>query len=491
MRLVTTAAVLLLGALCVGCTSGPVRFRHDLGSFVERLRASDHAPPGFVVVAIHRNQTVFEGAYGVRDVATGVPMSLDTPIYNASVTKAYTGVLAAVLDARGELPLSTSLRDVWPELTLPAGLDPAAITASRLLSHSFELRAGGLIYRSVTTGEVSAQDVPAHLQRFATRTEPGFSYSNLGPFVYSAMVERKTGTPWREAIARNVFEPLGLRQTAARLEDVESQAARCHYWQDGAWHGARFKPTITMNAAGGMYSSGRDTGRFLQAFVSDADAVGGISSATLRSTWRPVAQQDRDVLGIHRDGYGLGWDLGTYDGHRFVSRSGGYTGCRAIALFLPTEQFGIAVLSVGDTGVNAFNSAMVRQAIDYWVGAREQRAAERIREYQQAAATEFAQIAPRERPPRAVEPELAQAILGTFQNERLGRVLLTQESGGLVLRAGVWTADLEYQGDTAFIAIERGTNNATALHVVRAASGGVTSIILDDDRFDRVVTIAL
>jgi hypothetical protein len=195
---------------------------------------------------------------------------------------------------------------------------------------------------------------------------------------------------------------------------------------------------------------------------------------------------------MHRDGYGLGWDLGAYDGHRFVSRSGGYTGCRAIALFLPTEQFGIAVLSVGDAGVNTFNSAIVRQAIDYWVGARgAQREAERIREYEQAAATELAQIAPRERPTRVVEPELAQAILGTFQNERLGRMLLTQESGGLVLRAGVWTADLVYHGDTAFIAIERGTNNATVLHVVRAASGSVTSIILDDDRFDRVVTIAL
>ena len=484
MRFMTTAAVVLLAASSAGCTSTPA-FRQDLGSFIDQLRGGAHAPPGFVVVAVHRDKTVFERAYGVRDVASGIPMSLDTPIYNASVTKAYTGVLAAVLDASGQLPLSTSLRDVWPTLTLPAGLDPAAITASRLLSHSSEVRAGGLIYRSVTTGEVSARDVPEHLQRFATRTEPGFAYSNLGPFVYSAMVETRTGVPWREAIAREVFEPMGLHKTSARIEDVASDMAHCHYWQDGGWHGARPKPTLTLNAAGGIYSSGRDTGRFLRAFISDHDS--GINSATLRRTWQPIAEQDRDLLGMHRDGYGLGWDLGTYDGHRFVSRSGGYTGCRALILFLPIEQFGVAVLSVGDTGVNTFNSAIVRQAIDYWVGAHpQQRAAERLREYEQAAAAEFARLPQQDaRAQAAVEPEFVRAMLGTFANERLGGLVLAQESGGLVLRAGIWIADLAYQGDGEFIATERGTNSMTSLKVVRDASGGVAAVVLDDDRFDR------
>ena len=196
-RLATSAAVILLAALSAGCASQPPRFRTELGSFIDKLRSSPHAPPGFVVVAVDRKQSVFEGAYGVRDVASGVAMSLDTPIYNASVTKAYTGVLAAILDDRGELPLSTSLHDMWPDLTLPAGLDPATITVSRLLSHSSELSAGGLIYKSVVTGEVTAEDVPAHLHAFATRSAPGFVYSNLGPFVYSAMVEHKTGLPWR------------------------------------------------------------------------------------------------------------------------------------------------------------------------------------------------------------------------------------------------------------------------------------------------------
>lgn len=503
-RLLANACVALLVLLTPGCahrqppradaaaaTAVPTDFPSQLAAFIERLRADPSAPPGFAVVAVRRDGTVFEGAYGVRDSASGASMTLDTPIYNASTTKAYTGLLASVLDARGQLPLTTSLRDVWPALKLPSGLDPAAITVERLLSHTSGLRAGGLIYRSVTTGEVTASYVPEHLARYATREKSGFVYSNLGPFVYSVLVETRTGVPWREAIAREVFKPLGLSKTTARLEDFDAtDVAHCHYWQEGAWQRAPHKPTAVMNAAGGMYTSGRDTGRFLKAFLTDgASADNRIPAAVLRQTWERFAEQDRELWGLHRDGYGLGWDLGTYDGHRFVARSGGYTGCRSIALFLPAEGFGIAVLSVGDTGVNVFNAAIVEQAIDYWLGSAsaQQRSEERIAEWRRIAAGEFAAIRNRKPAPHApLENTLAQAVAGTFENERLGRLSLSPEQDSLVLRAGVWTADIIHVGGDRFIAAERGTAESTTLRIIRDSADRVTAVVLDDDRFDRV-----
>ena len=48
----------------------------------------------------------------------------------------FIGLLAAVLDARGEFPLSGTLADVWPALRLPAPADPAADQRmADLLSH--------------------------------------------------------------------------------------------------------------------------------------------------------------------------------------------------------------------------------------------------------------------------------------------------------------------------------------------------------------------
>jgi hypothetical protein len=57
-------------------------------------------------------------------------------------------------------------------------------------------------------------------------------------------------------------------------------------------------------------------------------------------------------------------DFVHYEGHRFVSRAGGYTGCRAFIMFLPDADFAVLVLSVTDSGANLFNTLLMRQAID-------------------------------------------------------------------------------------------------------------------------------
>jgi len=139
MRTILALVVVVMSLACGGAASADSRtdaFERRLAAFVDQLRGNPLAPPGFVVVAVHGEETVFERAYGTRDLATGAPMTLDTPIYNASVTKAYTGLLASILDTQGLLSLDETLSDVWPGLTLQAPLDPSAITVQRLLSHT-------------------------------------------------------------------------------------------------------------------------------------------------------------------------------------------------------------------------------------------------------------------------------------------------------------------------------------------------------------------
>ena len=471
-------------------------FRRQVSSFVDRIRADPHAPPGFVVVATTSNSVVFEGAHGMRDLATGAPMTLDTPIYNASVTKAYTGLLASILDEEGVLPIGTSLADVWPGLTLPDGLDADAITMGELLAHTSRIRAGGLIFRSVTTGEVTAADVPTHLARYATARQAGFSYSNTGPFIYSAAVEARTAEPWRAALQRHVLDPLGLSETSASLEAFQGESvAHCHGWISGSWRSLRHKPTVTMNAAGGMYASGRDSARFLQAFLSEGASTGGRVSATaLRQTWRRAAEQDNTLWGLHRDGYGLGWDLGERDGRRFVSRSGGYAGCRSMILFLPDEDFGIAVLSVGDAAANTFNAAILRHAIDLWTSHPqvEQRAQSYLEEYAEAAEKEMARLAAAEAalPPRApVDTAYAQAVIGAYENERLGRVGVANENGQLVAFGGAFTADLlRVDGDRFLIVSRQEADDAQTFTFRRSIDGTVRDFLWDDDPYHRIMS---
>ena len=481
-----------------GCASGAApdqrvaRFEQSMGAFIERLRADPNAPPGFVVVAVDAERTLFEHAYGVRDLANGAPMTLDTPVYNASVTKAYTGLLAAMLDAEGVLRLDESLSDVWPDLTLPAPMDSSGITVAEMLSHTNEMSAGGLVFRSVATGEISAAEVPAHLARFARPNDPAFEYTNQGPFVVSAMMEARTGVEWRDLVQARVFAPLEMSRTSARLETwPASEVAHGHTRFNGAWRALPHKPTATLNAAGGMYASGRDSARFLQLFMSEGrSADGRIPASVLRRTWAQQSVQDRNFWEFRRDGYGLGWDLGAYDGHRFVARSGGYAGFRSFIVFLPEENFGIVVLSAAETGGNPFNFVLARQAIDFWLDVPDAaaRADANVAYIAQATAGEAARADAAQAAwavRRPLDARLIRETAGVYENERLGRATVSPDRDGLSLRMGVYAAEVRPAGD-GYVVLQTDTVQATTFAFVRNAGGRVEAILIDDDRYDRV-----
>ena len=139
------------------------QFREALGAFIDELRANEFSPPGFAVVVLHGGDVVFERAYGVRDTSTGRALTLDTPIYNASTTKAYTGLLAAILHQEGTLRLDATMKDVWPQMPRVAAFDPAQIQASALLSHSAPINEGGMDFRTNITGQITTANIPRQL----------------------------------------------------------------------------------------------------------------------------------------------------------------------------------------------------------------------------------------------------------------------------------------------------------------------------------------
>jgi CubicO group peptidase (beta-lactamase class C family) len=465
-----------------------------MGTFVERLRATPNAPPGTVVIVTMGGRTLFARAYGYRNLATRARMTLDTPIYNGSVTKSYTGLLAAMLDADGTLPLSASLADIWPGLRLPGSLDPGNIRAPQLLSHSMPFNADGLQYRSFVTGEgLDPPDVAAHLAAHAEPREPVFRYSNTGPVVWASMMQARTGTAWRDMLRRRILRPLGMRQSSASAGDFPAdELALCHARWGGAWRPTAPKPDILMSAAGGMFTSGRDTARFVQMFATDgASERGRIPAATLRRTWAREIGQQNLFLGMQRTGYGLGWDLGTVRGERAVARGGTYVGCRSIVLFLPETGLGVVVLTNGDTAGHAHNEAILSHAVDLWSNQAgvAQRGAQRITDFHayaervvtrtDAEVSRLAQVRP-------LDPRLAASLAGRYVNERIGSFTVEPRGAELRLRHGVSSGRLMWLSGDSFLAVVDPDPGPEALEFERDASGRVVALNTDGDRYVRV-----
>src|SRR5215212_1821510 len=91
----------------------------DLHSKIDVLLAdaiSSGDVPGVVAMATERTGLLYSGAYGRRALGADSPMTLDTVVWIASMTKAITGAAAMQLVERGQLELDVPAAAWVPEL---------------------------------------------------------------------------------------------------------------------------------------------------------------------------------------------------------------------------------------------------------------------------------------------------------------------------------------------------------------------------------------
>src|SRR6266853_6029245 len=79
--------------------------------------------PGVVALAATDNGIMYEGAFGMRDLAKGPAMTLDTVFRIASMTKAVTSVAAMQLVEQGKLTLNDPVPNIDPALGSPQVLE--------------------------------------------------------------------------------------------------------------------------------------------------------------------------------------------------------------------------------------------------------------------------------------------------------------------------------------------------------------------------------
>jgi methyl acetate hydrolase len=79
--------------------------------------------PGVVAMAANGDGVLYEGAFGKRELAGDVDMTLDTVFFLASMTKAVTCVAAMQQVERGNVDLDEPIGRILPELAAPEVLE--------------------------------------------------------------------------------------------------------------------------------------------------------------------------------------------------------------------------------------------------------------------------------------------------------------------------------------------------------------------------------
>ena len=314
---------------------------------VLRRAADEGEVPGIVALAASGDGVFYEGAFGLRDLAQGTAMTLDTVFRIFSMTKAVTSVAAMQLVEQGKLTLDGPVPDIDPALSAPQvleGFDPSGaprlrparhpITLRRLLTHtagfSYERWNAGTVRYVAATGMPSASTGKRAALRLPLAFDPGERWEYGVNLEWAGLlVEAASGQTLDAYVQQHIFGPLGMTDTGYQATPGQrARQASLHQRQaDGSLQPQPLEAPFTPEfwpGGSGLYSTASDYTTFLRALLHGGtlggarilrpetvalmgrNHIGAVEAGILKTT-APASSTDVDFF----PGASLKWGLAT------------------------------------------------------------------------------------------------------------------------------------------------------------------------------------
>lgn len=302
--------------------------------------------PGAQVAVGLAGEVLLSRGYGYADLEQGIAMREDHLFRIASHSKTFTATLVLQLVEQGLVGLDDPIGRHLPELADDPTL--SGIGVRELMEHTGGVLRDGLDgdYWQFDRPFPEAAELLAMIREGGTKAAPGeqFAYSNLGYSLLGMLVEAVTGTPFAEAAATRILEPLGLSDTAADYlpERADDYAVGYTGLNTGPTpRRLEHIPTNIMAAATGFTSTATDLVAYFAGHASGQTTL--LSDRTKRLQQRQANPIDPE----QRTGGGYGWGMVVeeVDGRTYVGHSGGYPGHITKTLLDPVSGLVVSVLT--------------------------------------------------------------------------------------------------------------------------------------------------
>lgn len=343
-RAACLAGVLVVMLSTVAAADAPPRDLDELRARIARVLLREHVP-GAGIALVEGDGIVWAGGVGVADRATGRPVTADTLFRVGSITKSFVALALVRLAEQGRIDLRAPVAALAPELAIGnrwAAEQP--ITVAHVLEHTAGFDdmhpnewSGPLAIEAMPLAQVLARNPASRVARW--RPGSRYSYANPGYTVAAYLIEKVTGRPYEDVIARELFEPMGMTGAALRWSPaVDARLAR------GYGQGDAPVPYVAIyhRPAGNLMASPRD----LAALVQLALARGRIGRRTVISPagMARIERSETAWLDAGDASYGLGNGGDVSERVPLRGHGGGIDGYLSWYGYSPDQGVGFVVL---------------------------------------------------------------------------------------------------------------------------------------------------
>ena len=310
---------------------------------------------GTVTMVSRHGKVVEFDANGKRDIAANAPMQKDSIFRIYSMSKPITGVAMMMLFEEGKWQLNDPVSKYIPEFAnlKVYGTDATnnvvmkdqnhPVTMRELMSHS-----GGFTYGFFSNTpvdklqrEANVLDINSTLEEFIQKvakvplnSQPGSEWHySISVDIQGYIVQKLSGLPFDEFLAKRIFKPLGMSDTAFYVpKEKLSRLAQFYSYDkdgkllvvgptDGLNHDFSVNPKF-FSGGGGLVSTATDYMRFCQMLLNggELDGVRLLSPKTVELMHTNMLPAGMNVFGLDA---GFGLDFAIYTN---PVAAGGYYG---------------------------------------------------------------------------------------------------------------------------------------------------------------------
>jgi CubicO group peptidase (beta-lactamase class C family) len=428
----------------------PKKALADIDPVIEQALQT-YKVPGLAVAAVVGDEVVLSKGYGFRDVEKKLPMTAETQMPIASMTKQFTVAALGTLVRQGKLEWDKPVREYLPDFRLNNEYATANATTRDLVTH----RIGLPRHDSVWFGSDLSRDQLFHRLQyfpFSRDLRVRFQYNNLMYMTSGYLAGLLAKSSWEELVKNALFAPLGMKRSnftvaAMRAEPNHSEAYDLNLKREVVK--VEHEPIDAMGPTGSINSSVDEMARYVRMMLAGGLFEGKrvLLEADVQSMMQPNMPSGRslfsDVFGFQS--YGMGLFVQTYRGIEIASHGGNLRGASALIVMMPSTRIGVVVLT--NRSGTRLRDALPYEIIDRLLGLESAGLLKRYRELEEKGyagedAAKSAAVSDRKLNTKPAHPLPDYA--GDYEHPGYGRIRISLEQDRLTLRYNRFSTPLDH-----------------------------------------------
>ncbi len=293
--------------------------------------------PGLTLMIVREGKPIKSAAYGLANLELKSPAKLETVFEIGSITKQFTSAGILLLQEEGKLSVEDKIGKYFPEIP-PAWTN---ITLRHLLNHTSGIKSyTGLDGFELTKHLTQKQFITA-LWNIPLDFAPGdeWKYCNTGYSLLGYIIENVSGKNYWQFLGERIFNPLGMSTATNRVPSIiVPNRADGYEFKNGKPINRDYDLTDVFSA-GAIVATVGDLAKWNAALETDK-----ILNASSKSQMWTSGKLNNGKA----HGYGFGWRVDPFQGHKNIGHSGATSGFTASLQRFPDNKLCVILLCNSD-----------------------------------------------------------------------------------------------------------------------------------------------